>query len=79
MGCCFQRLALKGVRVEETYLIQKMPRQVHSEMAPPSRGPRMYEMDSVMPTSAPTISGRLGPCSTRHTWAKLYSPEPPIP
>jgi hypothetical protein len=65
--------------VESTHLNQKIPRQLHSDMAPPSSGPRMKEIERVIPTRAPTTSGRLGPCSRRHTCAKLYNPEPPMP
>jgi len=70
---------IRGKRDASTNLIQKMPRHVHSVIPPPSSGPRIYEMDSVMPTNAPTTSGRSGPCSTRHTCARLYRPDPPIP
>lgn len=65
-------LRLSSTWRRKTNLIQKMPLQVHpAEIPPPSNGPRTYEMERVMPTSAPTISGLLGPCSRRQTCAKL--------
>lgn len=33
----------------------------------------------MMPTIAPTVSGRPNPSSMRQIWARLYRPAPPMP